>query len=226
MAGVDAVVEPMEVLIAATNERIRVIAEKRADVKVDGDARFDQNRTSLKVEAVGDRLTVRVPEGTEVVVGTTSARVEVEGELGRVAITTESGRISVEAAESVDARTINGRVELGRITGDCRVRSKNGRVNIQSCAAPDVATVNGAIHLEAVDGTARAHCVNGRINIKMMSAHDVSAETVGGRINVSLPHGVRALQRGITTEISVEPGSYDCVIDARSSTGRVSISER
>jgi DUF4097 and DUF4098 domain-containing protein YvlB len=226
MAGADAVLEPMEVLIAATNERIRVVAEKRADVEVDGDARFDQNRTALTIEATGDRLTVRVPEGTEVVIGTTSARVEVEGEVGRVAITTESGRISVEVAESVDARTINGRVELGRISGDCRVRSKNGRVNIRSCAAPDVATVNGAINLDAVDGTARAHCVNGRINIKMMSAHNVSAETVGGRIDISLPPGVRALQRGKATANPVARDGFDCVIDARSSTGRVSISER
>ena len=226
MAGVDAVVEPMEVLIAATNERIRVVAEKRGDIEVDGDANVDQNRTTLKVEAVGDRLTVRVPEGTEVVVGTTSARVEVEGEVGRVAITTESGRISVEAAETADARTVNGRVELGRIAGDCRVRSKSGRITVKSCAAPDVATVNGSIHLDAVAGTARAHCVSGRINIEMASAHDVFAETVSGRISISMPRGVRVMRRGTTTENSAEPGSYDCVVDARSSSGKISVSEK
>jgi DUF4097 and DUF4098 domain-containing protein YvlB len=86
--------------------------------------------------------------------------------------------------------------------------------------------VNGAIHLEAVDGSARAHCVNGRIDIKMVSAHDVSAETVAGRISISFPRGVRALQRGDIAADHVIPDGYDCVIDARSSTGRVSISER
>jgi DUF4097 and DUF4098 domain-containing protein YvlB len=226
MAGVDAVVEPTEVLIAATSERIRVVAEKRVDVAVDGDAEFDRNGSSLRVEAVGDRLTVRVPEGTEVVVGTTSARVEVEGEVGGVAITTESGRISVEAAETADARTVNGRVDLGRIAGDCRIRSKSGRITVKSCAAPDVATVTGSIHLDAVAGAARAHCVSGRINIDMASAHDVFAETISGRISISVPRGVRVMRRATTTENSIEPGSYDCVVDARSSTGKVSVSEK
>lgn len=215
-----------EVRVAATNERIRIIAEKRSDIVVDGGAKLDQAGASLTIEGVGDRLTVRIPEGTDIVVGTTSARVEIEGAAGVVAVTTESGRISVEAAESVDARTVNGRIKLGRIEGDCRVRTHNGRVEVKSCASPDVATRNGRVHLSDVDGVARAHSVSGRISIEMSSAHDVFAETVNGRIDISMPHGVRVLRLDEIAANPVDREEFDSVVDARSSTGRVSVSER
>ncbi|RLE24997.1 MAG: hypothetical protein DRJ50_03780 [Actinobacteria bacterium] len=226
MTGPDALVDRMAVLIAATHERVTVIAEDRLDIEVDGNAKFTELRDSLTIEAVGNRLEVRVPEGTDVVIGTTSARAEIRGQVGNAAVTTESGRISIEGASSVDARTISGRVELGQIEGDCRVRSENGRVNVQSCAAADVATTHGSIRLDAADGITRAHCVNGRIDIEMAGAHDVFAETVSGRIDVSLPAGTNAFKRGATFASSDYTDRYDCVVDVRSTTGRVSVSVR
>jgi DUF4097 and DUF4098 domain-containing protein YvlB len=225
MAQADAAVEVTEVRIAATHERIRVIAETRKDIAIDGAARHTRTGSSLTLEPTGGRLTVRVPEGTGVVIGTTSSRVDVEGASGVVAITTESGRISVEAAEAVDARTVSGRIDLGLIDGNCRAQSENGRINVKSCADADVATTNGRIDLEAASGIVRAHCVNGRISIDMSAAGDVFAETVNGRINVSLPSGVRALQLSEATADADREG-FDCLVVARSATGKVSVETR
>ena len=226
MAGPEAIVEPLQVLIASTSNGIRVVAEDRLDVVVDGNAEVERQRDALTIQSTRGRLEVRVPEGSDVVIGTTSARVDVLGKIGELAVTTESGRVTVEAAKSVDARSRNGRVQLGDIDGDCRARSKTGRITVASCASADVATATGAINLDSVDGNVRAHCVNGRIDIVMSTAHDVSAESVTGRIDISLPRGANVLRLTEFTGEHVDRDQFDCVIDARSSTGRVSVSER
>lgn len=226
MTQAGAATELSEVRIAATHERVQVTAERRSDIEVDGGAHLARVGSSLTIEPKGHRLNVRVPLGTAVVIGTTSSRVTIKGDIGTAAITTESGKISVEAATSVDARTRSGRIDLGTIAGDCRIRSENGRVTIDSCVAADVSTTNGAIHLNAVGGPARVHCVNGRIRIDMSSAHDVFAETVNGRITISLPRGVRALQTSDDSDVAPGREGFDCVVTARSVSGRVSVSER
>ena len=56
-------------------------------------------------------------------------------------------------------------------------------------------------------------------------AHDVDAETVSGRIEVELPKGVRAYQPEAREAATSPPDGYDCVVAARSVSGRVRVSE-
>src|SRR4051794_13812565 len=90
------------VRISATSDRIRVVAQDREDVLVDGDAAVQRDGSCTTVDSIGGRVVVWVPEGTDLVLGTTSARVTVEGQVGRVAVVTESGRINVADATSAD----------------------------------------------------------------------------------------------------------------------------
>lgn len=56
----------------------------------------------------------------------------------------------------------------------------------------------------------------------MVTAQDVDAETVSGRITVRLPHGVRpwVVQR---SDVDLGPEQHDCVVTARSVSGRVDV---
>jgi DUF4097 and DUF4098 domain-containing protein YvlB len=219
-------VETTGVRISSTNHRVEVTAEDRDDVAVSGKANVSQGEDGITtVDDVRSKLHVRIPSGTDVTVGTTSARVEISGRVGAAAVVTQSGRIELDHARSVDARTDSARVEVDRVDEGCRVRTESGKVEVRSCGAADIATSTGRIELGGVDGDVKSHCVSGKIEIAMVGAHDVDAETVSGRIEVSLPAGVRVHRpAGVTASPAVD--AYDCTVNARSVTGRVDVTSR
>lgn len=216
---------PPVVRVATTSGRITITAEARSDVDVSGDAVVSHQAGQVTVSATHARIELRVPNGADLIIGTTSGRIDVRGAIGAASIATESGRINVEEATSIDARSVNGAINIEHCSAQCCLRSENGSIAVGSCGAVDAATTNGKIALHDVRGVARAHCTNGRIDIRLAAAHDVDAETVTGRISVSVPGGVNAA--------FVKPGGHaapgqptDCTITAQSVTGRVDLVQR
>jgi DUF4097 and DUF4098 domain-containing protein YvlB len=152
--------------------------------------------------------------------------VTIDGRVGAVSAMTTSGRISIADAESVDVRTRSGRIEVKRTSGSCRAVATSARVDIGHCGDADVTSRSGRITLDDANGRVRAHCKSGRIEISMGGAHDVDAETVSGRITVSLPAGVRARVVELPGDPAVDVGGHDCVVVARAGSGRVDVSNR
>ena len=216
----------MSVRISSLSNRVQVIGEDHDDVSVRGDARVTQDGTQTTIDSVQSRLVVSVPAGTDLVIGTESARVDVAGQVGSLAIVTESGRIIVEQAASIDARTKSARVTVGHVDDGCRIRTTSARVQVSGCRDADVATDSGRITLTGVNGAVRAHCVSGRIEIELDSANDIDAETVSGRITVSLPPGVRAHRPSEQDDAAPAAELCDCTVVAKSVSGRVVVSAR
>ncbi len=215
------------VRIAATVDRVEVRAEARDDVKVTGPARVQTEAAQTTVDEVTDRIAVLVPLGTHVVVGTTSGRVELSGPLGEVAVTTMSGRIGIAGAISVDARADSATIEVDDVGERCRIRTQRGKVDVTNCAGPaELATDSGRINVRSANGSVTAHSVTGRIDVAMDSANDVAAETVNGRIEVSLPPGVRPYNPEIHGLQDNTPEGYDCTVVARSVGGRITVEPR
>jgi DUF4097 and DUF4098 domain-containing protein YvlB len=210
------------VRIVSTSGAIRVIAEERPDVEVPDSVEYSVEESTTTVNAGSRRVTVRVPEGTNLVIGSTSGRVEVLGRVDSVAVVTTSARVSVEVADAVDIRTTSGRVTVGAANESCRVLTKSGRVQVGRCGTAHLTASSGRITVDAASGPAHAHCVSGRVDITMVAAQDVDAETVSGRITVRLPHGVRpwVVQR---SDVDLAPERHDCVVTARSVSGRVDV---
>jgi len=218
---------PVEsVRISSTHNRVRVVAEDREGVEVSGDADIDRLGSQVTIGNVRQALVVRVPIGVGIIVGSTSAKVEIVGQVGDAAVITESGRVEMESARSVDIRTVSARVEVGRVEEDCRVRSDSGRVVVLACKNADVATKSGRITLGGVDGPVRAHCVSGRVEIVLTGANDVDAETVSGSVTISLPPDVVAHTTIAGSESVVVPASCDCVVNSRSVSGHIEVSSR
>ncbi|MGI9610152.1 MAG: DUF4097 family beta strand repeat-containing protein [Acidimicrobiia bacterium] len=216
---------PAAVRVSSTSHRVTVLGEVRSDVAVDGDARVRRDELGTTVVDVGGKLTIRVPTGTSIIIGSASGRVDVSGPLGDVAVLTDSGRIDIAEATSIDARTTSARLTIGTVHGECRARTGSGRIQVGACGSASVATESGRISLKHVDGPVEAHCVSGRIDISMDGAHDVNAETVSGRVTVSMPSGVDAFESSGSTAASVPP-DCDCVVSVRSVSGRVAVSNR
>jgi DUF4097 and DUF4098 domain-containing protein YvlB len=181
----------------------------------------------ITVAGDSSAVEVRVPEGTDLVIGTTSGRVTVEGRVGAISVLTTSGRISIDRALSVDARTRSGRVQVGYAEGVCRIVSASGRVEVDRCGSADAASRSGQVVLADAHGHVRATSTSGKVRVTVAGAHDVEAETVSGRIEVSYPAGVRPLV--VSPDVAVDdvaaatPG-YDCTVVARSGSGRVVVS--
>lgn len=212
------------VRVAATG-RVDVVAEERDDVDVRGDASVLRSGNTTTISGEDGQLSIRVPIGVDLIIGTTSGRVAVTGEVGTLSVVTESGRVAVERAQSTDVRSDTGRIDIGQSDGSCRVRSESGSISVASCQRANVATGSGKISLQDVGGPVQAHCTSGRIDIEMATANDIVAETVTGRISVSLPRGVRAFHTEAATG-RVTPDDADCTVVARSVTGRVDVGNR
>ncbi|MCP5025192.1 MAG: DUF4097 family beta strand repeat protein [Actinomycetia bacterium] len=200
------------VRISTSSGRVIVKAESRDDVDVRGTRNITVDGDQTTVNGGLESLTVRVPIGCDVRVGTNSGRIKIEGLVGNLAVVTEAGKVEVDAAEAVDIRSKSGRVTVDRAKGQCRVRTVSGRVEVGACAGAEVSTRSGRISLAGVEGPARAHCVSGRIDLEMANAADVDAATVTGRIRVSLPRGVTA--------------GLDCAINSNSISGAVEVTNR
>lgn len=178
------------------------------------------------VDGDSSAVEVRVPEGTDLVIGTTSGKVTVEGRVGAVSVLTTSGRISIDQARSVDARTTSARVHVGHAEGVCRIVSASGRVEVDRCGAADAASGSGQVVLGDAHGRVRATSTSGKVSVAVAGAHDVEAETVSGRIEVSYPDGVRPLVVSPDDDVAGATQGHDCTVVARSGSGRVVVSGR
>lgn len=214
------------VRIAVVSGAVTVSAEPDLHSVVTNGLPIDVDGSTVTLGGRSERVRLRVPEDIDLMIGTTSGRVVVRGRVGSVAVVTVSGGVEIDDAASVDVRTTSGRVRVARSRGGARVVSVSGRVEIEGSGAVDVTTRSGRIVLRNVSGTARAHCASGKIEVVMAEAHDVDAETISGRISVSLPAGTRPRIDTPSTGVISPTGEHDCVIVARSGSGRVDVSTR
>jgi len=180
----------------------------------------------MTIDGGSSKVEVRVPEGTDLVIGSTSGKVTVDGRVGAISVLTTSGRISIDHAASVDARSTSGRVEVVHADGECRVVSTSGKVQVDRCGAADAASRSGRIVLADAHGPVRVNCTSGKIVVAVAGAHDVDAETVSGRIDVSYPVEVRPLVASSAADLAAATPGHDCTVVARSGSGRVVVSTR
>jgi DUF4097 and DUF4098 domain-containing protein YvlB len=184
----------LSVRISTASGSIKVIAEARSDVVVtrggqaeslaDGVVEVRPARPSSSVD-------VRCPGGTDVVVGTASGGVELEGRLGAVRVTSASGSIRADSVTEADLRTASGSVAVQECDGRCRVSTKSGKVKVSVTGEADVSSVAGRITIERVDGTVDVRTVSGKVWIGATGHGPIGARTMSGSIKISLPRGVR-----------------------------------
>ena len=104
------------VRVTASSGKIRITTEARGDVVVDRGQDHPLGGV-LEVSGSDDGVVMRVPTGTDLVVGSHSGAVELSGSFGELRVTTRSGRVEIEACGSLDVRTVSGRVTVGAVAG-------------------------------------------------------------------------------------------------------------
>ncbi len=225
----------LELHVGTRSGRVSVQAEDRDDLYIESDAPIREEkirvdgtgRVSLKSSRGGSGwLKLRVPAGADLAIGTVSGNVELEGALGRVRITTVSGKIDVEQAEAVDARSISGTITIDRCSGRCRLGSKSGSVSCNEAGQVQASTISGRIQLDDVSGKVVAQSASGRIEVGLLNASDVAVRTMSGAVKVEVPKGVKPHPRlhSLTGKprFDCERGD-DCEIKARSLSGKIEV---
>lgn len=220
------------VRITVGSGRVDVIAEPRADVAVDRasvtvtDPEGD-GPSETEVRGGSDSFTVRVPEGTDVVVGSDSGDVELDGSFGAVSITTNSADVKVDRVSSLDARSRSGRVDVAHSRGPVRMRSHSAEVRVgRADGEARVASVSGTVTIDAAGGAVAAKTVSSTIRVTVDGPGPVGVETVSGDIAVALPAGARpnVRHRSISGKLrlDVERGD-DLDVTARTISGDVKV---
>jgi DUF4097 and DUF4098 domain-containing protein YvlB len=214
----------MVVRVSTTSGSIEITAEPgRTEVS---DGTVDPTGTEWTVDGGSSRVRLRVPEGIDLLIGSTSGRIVVRGRVGRVSALTTSGRIAIDRAAAVDVRSKSGRIEIGHADAECRVVTSSGRVEIGRCGEADVTSRSGRIVVADAHGPVRASCTSGRITVALAGPHDVASETVSGRIEISYPRSVHPFVVASPKSPVETAVGYDCNVVARSGSGRVVVTNR
>jgi len=219
--------------VQSRSGRVHVIAEEREDVQAETDAlewRGEDDGAALLVRSArgGSKpITVRCPVDTDVIVGTQSGSVRLEGKLGDVSVTTMSGSIEVDDAGDADLRTMSGKVALGTCRGRCRISAVSGTVTGGDADSVYVQTISGNIAFKRVFGDVRVRSVSGSVDVMALGDGAIAVKTVSGKVRIAVPEGT-APKMAIKTRGKVfcecEEGS-DCRLDATSMSGTIEVVE-
>lgn len=191
MAREKAVPAPTGVVVRVTSRsgRVTVTGEDRADIVVEKGDEPSVGPDGVEITGSG-KVVVRCPAGSDVVVGTGSGRVDLNGRLGDARVTTGSGTIRVEEVRAIDARTGSGDVAVETCAGRCRLKTSSGSVRVGRAGEADLATGSGSVEAELVTG-AHIKTGSGSVEVGLAQAGGVDVKAHSGSVTVSVPAGLR-----------------------------------
>ncbi|MGZ4801325.1 MAG: DUF4097 family beta strand repeat-containing protein [Acidimicrobiia bacterium] len=217
------------VRITTTSGKVTVIAEPRDAIGIEGADPSVSGAGSGEVEVRGgsSSFTVRVPIGSDVVVGSSSGNVSLRGDLGAVSVTTSSADVTAAMVASIDARTVSGKLTVDLSRGAVRLGTKSARVHVGRVEGEvRVATVSGNVVVDEALGEVAVKTVSGSISVLVAGRAPVGVETISGKINISVPAGVKPaiVHRSVSGKrrVELETGD-DLTIATRSISGDVTV---
>jgi DUF4097 and DUF4098 domain-containing protein YvlB len=203
------------------------MAEARVDVVADGAAGVEQISDGCVEIVLANRsqsVTVRCPEGCDVVAGTQSGSVTLRGRLGAARATTVSGSIKAEDVTSADLRAMSGSIVVGSCEGTCRAKTKSGSVRVGSAGAAEVMIGSGSVEVDYVRGALLVRAISGSVRVGAGGRDRIEVETMSGSITVSLPPDCHpdVQARSMSSRPRVEsPAGEDCEVVVRTLSGAI-----
>ncbi len=171
-----------------------VIATIIARADSDEKAREIAEKTKVKLEQFGSKLTVKLEK--PILIMNQSVDVQVEAMVAKdcdVEVSTDDGDITIENINGdIDIKTDDGSVSLARIAGDIKVRSNDGSVNVQELNSDvnlqrtgwiDIQTDDGSVTMSRVVGDIKVRINDGSTKVQEVTG-DVNIESDDGRITV------------------------------------------
>jgi DUF4097 and DUF4098 domain-containing protein YvlB len=191
-----------------------------------------QKRHSWMRFSSGIDVVVTVPTGSRCWLSTASADVSVSGELGSLAAKTISGEV-VAGAITGDAEvsTTSGRISIDD-AGQVSAKSASGAVDLGHAASDvDVNTVSGKVRIGKAEAGASVRTASGRIKIDSLSRGQAELTSVSGEMKVGIAKGagvyldMASLSGRVTSELEAsEPSDQvDLHLHCRSVSGSIKV---
>jgi len=204
---------------------IRVVGWARNEVKVsaraeNGDLRFEatQSRVTLDLEHGGyrgrhhdneARYELSVPEGTRVLMRSTSGDISARGVKGEIEARSISGGVDVEDARRVTLESVSGDVNASRVAADARAHSVSGEVKVRD--------VGGDVDVESVSGDIELRGARSRVTRAETVSGDVTYEgsvDPAGRYDFTSHSGTLRLVLPASTNASLSVETFSGEIDS------------
>jgi DUF4097 and DUF4098 domain-containing protein YvlB len=199
--------------ITNVSGHVTVLAEDRPDLEVEPPKHrpeTEEGGRTVYLRAVSSHLQVRCPAGADVVVGSVSGHIKLEGHFG-----------------SVRASTMSGHIEVGRASGDVDARSVSGHLTVEACGGRcQLNTKSGRISVGRVEKAVRASTLSGHVDVGTAGQDDVEIKTVSGGVRVEVEGGrkPRARLRSLSGRVRCEcPEGADFDIKASTLSGSIEV---
>ena len=208
--------------LSLVSGEIRVVGWTRSEVKVvarseRGGLRFEASpsRVALDVERRGHgrnseaTFELSVPEGTRVLMRSTSGDLAARGVKGEVEARSVSGGVEIEDAGRISVATVSGDVRAVRLAGEARARSVSGEVALRDVAGDvDAESVSGDVELRGTRArVARVETVSGDVTYD-------GAVDPAGRYDFHSHSGTLRLMLPAATNASLSVRTFSGEIDS------------
>lgn len=173
---------------------------------------LDTDERGYEVQQVGSRITIQpqpgrrfrrfgggdinlaVPDGTDLVVKTTSGDIRTGSvprdlALGRVEVATASGDVRLgDARSDLRVKTASGDVYVDRVGGAVTVATASGDVRIERVDGDvEVTTASGDAHLQSVGGSMGFRSASGDCNVARLEGPALRGKALSGDIRIGIP---------------------------------------
>lgn len=169
--------------------------EHAADVVVEfdnGELRVSEpSQTGWVRHNSGLDITVTVPAGSRAAIGTASASITCEGDLGSLEAKSASGEIRAAAVSGeTQASSTSGKVQIGEGGGQVTLKTSSGSIDLGRAGGDLYASsVSGKIQIGSAEASAKIHTASGSVRIERLAQGQAEINTVSGDVRVKVaPH--------------------------------------
>ena len=215
--------------VSTRSGSVEITAENRRNVLVEGGSHEAASEPEgIEVTGRSGPIVIRCPIGTDAFIGCASGAVSLRGSVGAARVTTRSGRITIEQAHSVDARTASGSVTVESCDEECRCQTRSGRLRVGRAESGELVAASGGVEVDSI-GAVRVRAGSGKVTIGLAEPAPVDVETHSASVTLSVPAGLHPAfelrSRSGKVHCDMEPGS-DGLVCVTTRSGQISVLER
>jgi len=201
--------KPVRLHLRSGRGTVRIVAEPVTETVVEVSGRHEGQQARVEASSDGRTITVDVPrhrklgnaprlditvhlpEGSYLDLGTASASIDASGPIAHAEVRAASGAVSIEqVAGDVDARSASGEVRLGTIGGTVRLKTASGDLLVSSVGGVcNAATASGAIDVGWAGQTVSAKSASGAITVRDAVRGALDLRTTSGDVAVGVRKG-------------------------------------
>lgn len=170
-------------VIVDTNDPGFIVEQRGNSILVSSDS----NRSRLSRGS--SFVTIKTTPGSDLDVVVASAQIDCDVQLGKVAIKTASGDVTLDRATILSIKTASGDARLQGVEQALRFNSASGDLVVRdSChGSVAVSTASGDVRIEDCDASLVINTVSGDVHVNRFSGRNGTFKAMSGGVDIGIP---------------------------------------